>query len=159
MDPSQIQEDKANDTHSLEDASGTLDSTGGLDGGQATKNADGKAQITDASGGGAATPPPPVKKSIVKRLWHKLNIYLMLFFLVVILAVGIVVMLTVKSKQDAQKIISSQGGLSQSALQQLANTDVTVGDAKQIASVMKQFGAVELYDTEGKPVKSSSGGQ
>ncbi|MBO0857889.1 MAG: insulinase family protein [Chloracidobacterium sp.] len=33
---------------------------------------------------------------------------------------------------------------------------VAVGDAKQIASVMKQFGGVELYDSEGKPLQSPS---
>jgi predicted Zn-dependent peptidase len=33
---------------------------------------------------------------------------------------------------------------------------VAVGDAKQIAEVMKQFGGVELYDTEGKPLQSPS---
>jgi zinc protease len=33
---------------------------------------------------------------------------------------------------------------------------VAVGDAKQIADVMKQFGGVELYDTEGKPLQSPS---
>jgi zinc protease len=33
---------------------------------------------------------------------------------------------------------------------------IAVGDAKQIADVMKQFGSVELYDTEGKPLQSSS---
>ncbi|HZF41241.1 MAG TPA: pitrilysin family protein, partial [Blastocatellia bacterium] len=33
---------------------------------------------------------------------------------------------------------------------------VAVGDAKQIAGVMKQFGGVELYDTEGKPLQSAS---
>jgi predicted Zn-dependent peptidase len=33
---------------------------------------------------------------------------------------------------------------------------VAVGDAKQITDVMKQFGGVELYDTEGKPVQSPS---
>jgi predicted Zn-dependent peptidase len=33
---------------------------------------------------------------------------------------------------------------------------VAVGDAKRIAGAMKQFGGVELYDTEGKPIKSSS---
>jgi zinc protease len=32
---------------------------------------------------------------------------------------------------------------------------VTVGDASKIADVLKQYGAVEIYDTEGKPVKSS----
>ncbi len=31
---------------------------------------------------------------------------------------------------------------------------VAVGDAKRIAGAMKQFGTVELYDTEGKPIKS-----
>lgn len=31
---------------------------------------------------------------------------------------------------------------------------VAVGDAKRIADAMKQFGTVELYDTEGKPIKS-----
>ena len=33
---------------------------------------------------------------------------------------------------------------------------VAVGDAKQIADVLKKFGNVELYDTEGKPIKSST---
>ncbi|HSB10404.1 MAG TPA: pitrilysin family protein [Blastocatellia bacterium] len=36
---------------------------------------------------------------------------------------------------------------------------VAVGDASKIADVLKQFGTVEVYDTEGKPVKSSSGGK
>jgi len=33
---------------------------------------------------------------------------------------------------------------------------VAVGDAKQIADMLKQFGGVELYDTEGKPLQSPS---
>lgn len=33
---------------------------------------------------------------------------------------------------------------------------VAVGDAKQIADVMKQFGGIALYDTEGKPLQSPS---
>ncbi|HXF38220.1 MAG TPA: insulinase family protein, partial [Blastocatellia bacterium] len=36
---------------------------------------------------------------------------------------------------------------------------VAVGDASKIADVLRQYGTVEIYDTEGKPVKSSSGGQ
>lgn len=31
---------------------------------------------------------------------------------------------------------------------------IAVGDAKRVADVMKQFGAVALYDTEGKPLQS-----
>jgi zinc protease len=35
---------------------------------------------------------------------------------------------------------------------------VAVGDASKIADVLKQYGTVEIYDTEGKPVKSAGGG-
>jgi zinc protease len=34
---------------------------------------------------------------------------------------------------------------------------VAVGDASKISDVLKQFGIVEIYDTEGKPVRSSGG--
>jgi zinc protease len=34
---------------------------------------------------------------------------------------------------------------------------VAVGDAGKIANVLKQYGTVEIYDTEGKPVKSAGG--
>ena len=36
---------------------------------------------------------------------------------------------------------------------------VAVGDASKIAGVLKQYGTVEIYDTEGRPVKSSGAGQ
>jgi zinc protease len=35
---------------------------------------------------------------------------------------------------------------------------VAVGDADKIADVLKRYGTVEIYDTEGKPVRSSGGG-
>jgi predicted Zn-dependent peptidase len=35
---------------------------------------------------------------------------------------------------------------------------VAVGDASKIADVLKQFGTVEIYDTEGKPVRSTGEG-
>jgi len=35
---------------------------------------------------------------------------------------------------------------------------VAVGDAGKIADVLKQYGTVEIYDTDGKPVKSGGGG-
>ena len=34
---------------------------------------------------------------------------------------------------------------------------VAVGDAKKIATVLQQYGQVEMYDSEGKPVKASDG--
>ncbi|MEK6324256.1 MAG: pitrilysin family protein [Acidobacteriota bacterium] len=35
---------------------------------------------------------------------------------------------------------------------------IAVGDASKIADVLKQFGTVEIYDTEGKPVRPAGGG-
>ena len=36
---------------------------------------------------------------------------------------------------------------------------VAVGDASKISELLKQYGNVQVYDTEGKPVKSAGGGQ
>jgi zinc protease len=36
---------------------------------------------------------------------------------------------------------------------------VAVGDASRTADVLKQYGTVEIYDTEGNPVRSSGGGK
>ncbi len=125
MDPSQIQEDKANDIHSLESGgaakdSSTIDATasdgGSLKGGETEK---------------IAAPP---KVSFIKRLWQRFNLYLLIFVLMILIAVGAFVYMTIKSKQDNKNSTKSQT-LSQDALKQLANSDVTVGDAKQVLSV------------------------
>jgi len=137
MDPSQLQDDKANDVHSLENSDGTPDDKeGGSTEVVVTKSEDGKVQTTDASGGKSAEAPATAasKESFLSRFWHKFNIYLLLFILVVIIAVASLVILTVKSRQKAQTSLTSQG-LSQSTLQELANSDVTVGDAKQVLTV------------------------
>jgi len=124
MDPSQIQEDTANDIHSLENTDGTTDSPAAIDatGGQAVP----------ATTPQAAAPTP--KASGFKRLWKRFNLYLLLFVFMILLAVGAFVYLTIKSKQADQTTPKSQG-LSQDALKTLANSDVTVGDAKQVLNV------------------------
>ncbi len=140
MDPTQIQEDKSNDTHSLEstDDAAKVGKEAAPVEAATTTSEDGKTAVTDASGGtgGAADGPAakPPKEGFLKRLWHKFNVYLLLFILTFIVAVGAVAVLTIKGKQGAQTSIKSQG-LSQSALDQLASSDVTVGDAKQILTV------------------------
>ncbi|HUC89633.1 MAG TPA: hypothetical protein VMR45_02425 [Patescibacteria group bacterium] len=131
MDPSQAQEDKTNNSHSLESGDNAADASP-----QAAPTT-GQDQVTDATGGRQPDPTEHHQKphqSLPSRIWHKFDIYLMLFVLVVVLAIGIVVAMTVKSKQTAQNNINQQG-LSQTALQQLANSDVTVGDARQVLTV------------------------
>jgi cytoskeletal protein CcmA (bactofilin family) len=136
MDPSQVQEDKSNDVHSLESA-GSDDKSTDKSGGEnaaTTESDDGKTKVVDTTGGSGGDDNKPKKESAIKRIWHRFNIYLMLFVLVVILAVGIVAIMTIKSKESAQDTIKGQG-LSTDALKQLANSDVTVGDARQVLTV------------------------
>jgi cytoskeletal protein CcmA (bactofilin family) len=136
MDPSQVQTDPTNDVHSLEQTDSTENTTP-TSGAPAPVNADaGDKDVTDATGGSPApvTPPQPKKKSPLKRLWDKLNIYLLLFILVVVVAVGILVVLTIKSNKPTKNALATQN-LSQQELQQLASTDVTVGNPKQVLTV------------------------
>lgn len=137
MDPSQAQSDKSNDVDSLEKSEGN-DAIKGQPPGNApssdtTKSEDG---VTDATGStsNAPAPSPFQHRSFIRRVWDRLNIYLLLFILVVIIAIGSTISLTIKGKRDAYKIITTQG-LTQDELKQLANTDVTVGKPKQILTI------------------------
>lgn len=134
MDPSQAQSDKSNDIDSLEKSDGKAPASGQPPKeGEAPKTEDG---VTDATGGssGASAPVPFQHRSFIRRLWDRLNIYLLLFILVLVVAIGSVVSLTLKSRQDAFKIVTTQE-LTQDELKQLANTDVTVGEPKQILTI------------------------
>ncbi len=119
MDPSQLQSDADNDAHSLENADTVVES--------------GSAPGNPANGPAA---PQPVKQSFIKRLWQRLNIYLLLFLLVVVIGIGIAVVMYMRSRtlEQAQDKVTTQG-LSQGALDQLANSDTTVGSPKQILNV------------------------
>lgn len=137
MDPSQAQSDKSNDVDSLgksddNEAAKSQSSGSAPQNGDAPKTEDG---VTDATGDtGAPTPEPFQHRSFIRRLWDRLNIYLLLFILVLVIAIGSVISLTIKGRQDAYKIITTQS-LTQDELKQLANTDVTVGEPKQILTV------------------------
>lgn len=136
MDPSQAQSDTSNDVHSLEQTDGTEDTTAApSQTPPSNKKADDK-DVTDATGGSKPVTPPPQlhKKSAFKRIWEKFNLYLMLFILVIVVAVGILVVLTIKSSKQNKSALATQN-LSQQELQQLASTDVVVGNAKQVLTV------------------------
>ena len=94
---------------------------------------------------------PPSQAGLVGRALRHFNIYLLLFILVVIVAVVVTVVsyLYNKSQNENNTTIKTQS-LSQSALDQLANSDVTVGDAKQVLSVQSNAvfaGKVLVRDT------------
>ena len=130
MDPSQLQTDKENDAGSL----GVVETIVEGDGAKPAA----RTEVIDAAGSKGDTPSPvtPKKVPLFKRLWQRFNIYLLLFVLLTLVAVGVLIVLIVKDSRSNAKVntIDSQN-LSEVALDQLANATVNVGSSKQILSV------------------------
>jgi len=140
MDPSALQSDPDNDVHSLE--------------GNDTVVEPNAARPTQPPQGGVTPAPisplnsdqpvaplsPPTgqkKPNIFKRLWGKLNIYLLLFILVVLVASAVVIVMTVKGRHDATtatNTINSQG-LNEETLKKLASSETTIGSSSQILNI------------------------
>lgn len=74
------------------------------------------------------------KKKSFKQIIGRFNVYLLLFGFILLLAGGIVLVAYFQSKKATTSTIQSQS-LTQSTLKQLASTDVSVGDAKQVLNV------------------------
>ncbi len=83
-----------------------------------------------------ATAEPTEKKvSPLKRIFKKINIYL-LFFVLLIVVAGAITVVNFLNSQKAPDIPSiATQGLNEEALQQLNNTDVTVGDSSQTLTI------------------------
>ena len=84
------------------------------------------------------TPKPAEGDKVPKKkrggLFQRFSVYLLLFALVIVIAAMVTVAAYLNSKSKAKSTLKSQT-LSQSSLSQLANSDVTVGDAKQVLNV------------------------
>lgn len=78
--------------------------------------------------------PPPKKKSWLSWLLGRFNVYLLLFIVLLLLAAGTVAAAFVLNHRTAKNTLQTQS-LSESTLKQLANSDVTVGDPKQVLNV------------------------
>ena len=115
-------EDNSLETNSLE----STESSSSLESSPASA-VDKTDKITDA-------PKPTKGGSVVDRITHKINVYLLLFILLLVVA-GVVIGITylASKKQDAAKIDTQS--LSNETLKDLANNDVSVGQPKQVLSV------------------------
>src|SRR5690349_568103 len=142
MDPSKLQSDQKNDANSLE-GSGTIMEASASPGTEQGSTAADQAQpghTNTSAGPGTDVPKTNAKRakpSLFRRVWQKFNIYLLLFVLVMLIAVGITIVMFFKNRSDSKKsesVINSQN-LSDNALKQLANSDVTVGNARQVLKV------------------------
>jgi cytoskeletal protein CcmA (bactofilin family) len=133
MDPTKSQPETGNEANSLE-ATDTVVET--AENGSVV-DASNTSAIPRSTENGTPGGPPPHKMSPFKRFWHRFNIYLLLFILVILIAIGVTIGLFLKdnnTKKASDVIIGSQN-LSDSALKQLANSDVTVGNDRQILKV------------------------
>lgn len=92
--------------------------------------------LANGAGGSATVAPPPRPKTPLSFVASHLNIYLLLFILLLIISGATATILYIRAKNDstASDNLSSQS-LSQSTLDQLANSDVTVGEPKHTLSV------------------------
>jgi cytoskeletal protein CcmA (bactofilin family) len=140
MDP---QKDENQDLSSLEEASTVVEN----DGSNSTLTPPEGSLTSDAidasgSSSGQSTeqpsqnPSPKYKGPSKIRVWlGRFNIYLLLFILVVLIAI-IVTGLSIYSgtKKNDKKVTASQT-LSSDTLKQIANSDATIGDPKQVLNV------------------------
>jgi cytoskeletal protein CcmA (bactofilin family) len=92
-------------------------------------------QVTASSAAASATNPSIKKVSPIKRFFKKVNVYLLIFILLVVVAGAIAVVNYLNSQTaPVEPSIASQE-LTQDALKDLANTDASVGDASQTLTI------------------------
>lgn len=132
MDPSKLQTDPDNDADSLEKDAGNGQPAGEQNAGQTAPGKDG---VIDATGE-AAESKPAAGESLLKKAWHKFNLFLLLFVMLVVLCVGTLITLVVKdSTANAPKDNVASQDLSDSSLTELANNTVTVGEPQHVLNV------------------------
>lgn len=86
-----------------------------------------------------ALPRPIQRFPLLLRIWHKFNIYLLLFILLIIIAIAITVVLFIKNKNSSTNnsntnSLSAQN-LSTQAQKQLSDTNVNIGTSSQVLNV------------------------
>lgn len=96
--------------------------------------------FSSESSGDANKPPadPPKKEKInqhIQNLITRVNIYLLLFVLVVIMAAGIVFVSVNRSRTELKQAELATQQLTAAELTQLGSSDVKVGDPKQILTI------------------------
>lgn len=83
----------------------------------------------------ASSDQPEKKLSPIKRLFRKVNVYLLIFVLLIVVAGAVTIVNYLNSqKAPPESSIESQG-LTEDALKQLANTDASVGNTSQTLTI------------------------
>lgn len=117
-----------------------MDSNTPVPGEEAEESLDGAAPAdattVDATSAAPSAPPPaPKPKGGLKQTLRRFNIYLLLFFFILILAGAITTIAYFQSKKAETTSTLKAQTLTQQTLQQVANSDATIGNAQQILNV------------------------
>ncbi len=115
------------DSNALEgNDSGVIDATGG-----------GNAESSDApsSEGADKKAAAPAPKGDLKTKLKKFNIYLLLFIFILVMAGGILAVAYFQSKKATTATTLKTQDLTQAALEQVANSDATIGSSQQVLNV------------------------
>jgi len=125
-------EDKSSD--SLENPDADANALEG--GGEGAQNAEGVVDATSAnsSSGDAADKEPPKPKGLKNKL-RRFNLYLLLFIFILIVAGVIIAVAYFQSKKASTTSSLKTQNLTEQTLQQVANSDATVGNAQSVLNV------------------------
>ncbi|MDB5185104.1 MAG: hypothetical protein JWN38_912 [Candidatus Saccharibacteria bacterium] len=82
-----------------------------------------------------ATPPPKRGGGGIKGLLKKFNLYLIIFLFILTVGAGLVIISYFQAQKKSVKTTITSTTLNQAALDSLASSDASVGDAKQTLSV------------------------
>jgi cytoskeletal protein CcmA (bactofilin family) len=94
------------------------------------------AQAAAAPATAASVVDPTAKKlSPIKKFFRKVNLYFLIFILLVVVAAAITVVNYLNSTKPAPTVDIATQGLTEDALKQLNNTDATVGGASQTLTI------------------------
>jgi len=90
---------------------------------------------TSSSGRAPAPPPEPPKPHGLMARLKRFNLYILLFIFLLVVAGGIVTIAYFQSKKAATTSTLKTQQLTQQTLQQVANSDATIGNSQQVLNV------------------------
>lgn len=124
-----MDQDKSNNSTSEENALETPPEMNALD----------NLSAADASGGNRAEPPSPddavKKQSRFRRIWNGVNVYLLIFFLLIIVTGIVFVVSYLNSQKEPETPAPALQDLTQEQLNEIATGDASVGDPRYVLNV------------------------
>jgi len=92
-------------------------------------------QAEQKASSGASAEPVEKKVSGFKKFFKKVNVYFLVFILVVVVTGAIAAVMYLNSQKETPEPNIATQALTEDALKQLANTDATVGDTSQTLTI------------------------